>query len=227
MLVPHPCTYILIQLVVSVFGLFIYCRGVVFSWAFGGFFYSSFTQNLSWWCQLWCSPRLRWFHSATVVFNVVYCALVAVFTWQTCFVCVHLTVPPPSSTHQLMWLQPNFSLWGVGPLGVTLAAILDEEAENTAPHGGPIYCNYLIVVWTGGLDLTRFLRFPMAPHVQELGPGALARCVRRLGLTEPQSAVLLFADFIPLRKMLSNANCWEWQDLGYHQTGQHNPISPN
>lgn len=81
----------------------------------------------------------------------------------------------------------------MGPLGVTLAAILDEEAGNSLPHGAPICRNYLIVRgWTRGSDLTRFLQLPSAPHVRaHTSKSKEARCGRCLGLTEPRHAALL------------------------------------
>lgn len=87
----------------------------------------------------------------------------------------------------------------MGPLGVTLAAILDEEAGNSVPHGAPIYRNYLIVRgWTGGSDLTRFLQLPSAPHVHtHTSRSSEARCARWHGLTEPQRAELLLDRFHP------------------------------
>lgn len=87
----------------------------------------------------------------------------------------------------------------MGPLGVTLAAILDEETRNSVPHGAPIYRNYLIVRgWTGGSDLTRFLQLPSAPHVHvHTSRSSEPRCAHWHGLTEPQLAVLLLDRFHP------------------------------
>lgn len=87
----------------------------------------------------------------------------------------------------------------MGPLGVTLAAIFDEEAGNSVPHGAPIYRNYLVVRgWTGGSDLTGFLQLPSAPHVRaRMSRSSEARCGCCHGLTEPQHAELLLDRFHP------------------------------
>lgn len=87
----------------------------------------------------------------------------------------------------------------MGPLGVTLAAVLDEEAGNGAPHEALIYRNYLIVRgWTGGSDLTRFLQLPSAPHVRAVtSRSSEARCELCHGLTEPLCAATQLDRFHP------------------------------
>lgn len=98
----------------------------------------------------------------------------------------------------------------MGLLGVTLAAILDEEAGNSMSHGVSIYRNYLIVRgWTEGLDLAGFCQLPSAHHVHtHTHPGAQRPNVGAAMALQILSVLCCnWTDFIPLRKMLPNAYC--------------------
>lgn len=87
----------------------------------------------------------------------------------------------------------------MGPLGVTLAAILDEEAGNSMSHGVSIYRNYLIFRgWTEGLDLAGLCQLPSARHVHtHASRSSEPRCGCCHGLADPQCAVLQLDRFYP------------------------------
>lgn len=84
----------------------------------------------------------------------------------------------------------------MGPLGVTLAAILDEETGNRAPRGASIYRNYLIVrVGQGARTSLTSSSFPRLLTCMLTHPGAQRPGVRANMASRNLAAALLLDRF--------------------------------